>query len=129
MHASQVLTTLSLGYCIGHLRLVFALPHHAYQELMPDVITPGPFTYIKWYTPFKEPDHTHSMYKVLCPQNAQNEVIGDVVKIWNIHRSCHLILVSGSMVPQDHTSSSVLDSCNDYRLNVFSDQHMYMSLF
>ena len=96
---------------------------------MLDVIAPGPLAYIKWYTPFKEPDHTHGMCKVSHTCNAQNETVGNTIEVQNIHYSCHLIPVCGSSVSQYCTSSNVLDSCENYWLNVFSDQHMYMSLF
>ena len=121
--------TLYLGYRVGRLRLVFALPRSVSKELMPDVIAPGPLAYVKWYTPFKEPDRTHGMYKISRTRNARNEVIGDVIEVRNIRRSCHLIPACGSTVPRARTSSNVLDSCDDYWLNAFSDQHMYMCLF
>ena len=108
---------------------MFALSRRACEQLMPDVIAPGPLAYIEWYTPFKEPDQVHGMYKVSRIRNSRDEIVGDVVEVWNIRRSCHLIPACGSAVPRYRTSSNVLDSCNDYWLNVFSDQHMYMSLF
>lgn len=127
--ALRKLTVLHLGYRAGRLRLVFALSRRACEQLMPDVIAPGPLAYIEWYTPFKEPDQVHGMYKVSRIRNSRDEIVGDVVEVWNIRRSCHLIPACGSAVPRYRTSSNVLDSCNDYWLNVFSDQHMYMSLF
>ena len=99
---------------MGRLRLVFALPHCVCEELMPDIIAPGPLAYVEWYTSFKEPDHTHGMYKVSRTRSARNEVVGDVIEVQDIRCSCHLIPVCGSAVPRHCTSSNVLDSCDDY---------------
>ncbi|KAI1781775.1 hypothetical protein LXA43DRAFT_977924 [Ganoderma leucocontextum] len=118
------------GYRVGRVRLIFTLPCRACKDLLPDVIAPGPLAYIEWYTPFKDPDRIHGMYKVSHARNARNEHLADIVEVRMIRRSCHLIPAWGStIVPRGHTSSTVLDNCKDFWVNPFSDQHMYMTLF
>ena len=118
-----------LGYRVGQLQLIFSLPRRACEELLRDVIAPRPLAYVEWYTPFKEPDRNHGMYKVSRVCNARHEPVSDVIEVRNIRRSCHLIPACIGAVPRDRTSSTVLDNCEDYWLNIFSDQHMYMTLF
>ncbi|KAI1797995.1 hypothetical protein LXA43DRAFT_875754 [Ganoderma leucocontextum] len=117
------------GYRVARIRLIFALPHSAGQDLFHDVVAPGPLAYVEWYTPFKDRDRIHGMYKISRARNAQNEPLADVIEVRKIRRSCHLIPLYGSAVPRDLTSSVVLDRCKDYWVNPFSDQHMYMILF
>lgn len=116
------------GYRVGRIRLIFKLPSKACQEHLPGIATPGHLAYIEWFTAFLSPNSTSGMYKIEKCCNDRNELLGEVIEVQNIRRSCHLLPVCGSTVPRDWTSSTVLDLCKEFWVNPFSDLHMYMTM-
>ncbi|EIW53615.1 uncharacterized protein TRAVEDRAFT_133656 [Trametes versicolor FP-101664 SS1] len=117
------------GYHVAQLRLVFKLPKAACQELFPDVLVPGHLAYVERFTPFTAPDPAHGLYKVTRRRDAAGARLATVVEVRNIRRSCHLLPVTGAVVPREWTSSTVLESSESFWVNPFSDLHMYMTLF
>ena len=116
------------GYRVGRLRLIFKLPSSACQAHLPGVIPPGHLAYVEWFTAFTQPDRVHQMYKVSRCRNNQRDLLADIIEVRHIRRSCHLLPVCNGNVPRNHTSSTSLDSCEDFWVNPFSDAHMYMTL-
>ncbi|KAI0631684.1 hypothetical protein C8Q77DRAFT_1228219 [Trametes polyzona] len=114
------------GYHVGQLRLVFKLPHAASAELFPDVIAPGYLAYVERFTSFTAPSPDHGLYKVTRQRDATGARLATVIELRHIRRSCHLFPVTGAVIPREWTSSTVLDSCDNFWLNSFSDLHMYM---
>ncbi|TBU58884.1 hypothetical protein BD310DRAFT_850215 [Dichomitus squalens] len=115
-------------YRVGRLRLIFRLPSKACRQLFPNVVSPGPLAYIEWFTAFTRPDSVHGMYKVSRCRNDRDELLASVVEVDTIRRSCHLFPTCSGTISRDWTSSTVLDACEDFWLNPFSDLHMYMTL-
>ncbi|KAI1784619.1 hypothetical protein LXA43DRAFT_976614 [Ganoderma leucocontextum] len=116
------------GYRVGRLRVIFKLPRSACQAHLPGVVPPGHLAYIEWFTVFTHPDRDHNMYKVFRCRNNQHDVLADVIEIRHIRRSCHLLPVCDSIVSRERTSSTALDTCEAFWVNLFSDAHMYMTL-
>ncbi len=116
------------GYHVAQLRLVFRLSKAACEDLFPDVLAPGHLAYIERFTPFTAPDAVHGLYKVNRRRDATGARLASVVEVRNIRRSCHLLPVTGAVVPRDWTSSTVLQSSDSFWVNPFSDLHMYMTL-
>ncbi|RPD58107.1 hypothetical protein L226DRAFT_467289 [Lentinus tigrinus ALCF2SS1-7] len=120
------------GYHVGRLRLVFSLSDTACKQLIPDVIDPGPLAYVEWFTQFTQPNPIHGLYKVSRERDRQRSLVASVVEVKNIRRSCHLFPAVNrrdGIIPRDWTSSTVLDSCEDFWVNRYSDMHMYMTFF
>ncbi|KAI0632643.1 hypothetical protein C8Q77DRAFT_1218165 [Trametes polyzona] len=119
------------GYEVAQIRLIFKLPRAANERLFPGVLAPGHLAYIERFTPFAGPDRTHGMYSVTCRRDGSSGArLATVVEIRNIRRSCHLFpVVLGGAIPRAWTSSNVLDECDRFYVNPFSDLHMYMTLF
>ncbi|KAI0353815.1 hypothetical protein OH77DRAFT_1406272 [Trametes cingulata] len=116
-------------YHVAQLRLIFTLPKSACEDLFPDVLVPGHLAYVERFTAFTSPDPVHGLYKVSRRRDAAGARLASVVEVRSIRRSCHLLPVSGAVVPRDWSSSAVLDQCDTYWVNPFTDLHMYMSFF
>ena len=114
---------------MAQVRLIFKLPKRASDDLFPDVLAPGHLVYIERFTRLTAPDPVHGMYKVKRLRNANGARLASVVEVRNIRRSCHLLPEIGPVVPREWTSSTVLDRCDTFWLNPFSDLHMYMTVF
>ncbi|KAI0639898.1 hypothetical protein C8Q77DRAFT_1214290 [Trametes polyzona] len=117
------------GYHVAQLRLVFKLPAAASRELFPDVLAPGPLAYVERFSPLTAPDPVHGLYKVTRQRDAAGARLASVVEVRSIRRSCHLFPITGAVIPREWTSSTVLDNCDRFWVNSFSDIHMYMIFF
>ena len=117
-----------LAYRVGRIRVIFKLPKAAQQQLLPDVIAPGHLAYIEWFTAFTERDPVHGMYTVKRCRDIQGARLASVIEVSQIRRSCHLLPMFENAAPREWTSSTVLDKCENFLVNPFSDQHMYMTL-
>ncbi|KAF8269223.1 hypothetical protein EI94DRAFT_1574913, partial [Lactarius quietus] len=83
--------------------------------------------YVQWYTKLSEPDPNHGMIKV-CPQkDLEGNWVCSIVPVMNIQWSMHLLPKFGHVVPAEWTSSNVLDRCETFFMNTFSDQHFFRS--
>ena len=71
------------------------------------------------------------MYKVTRCRNDAGDRLASVIEVRRIRRSCQLfpLVRPGSTIPREWTSSSVLDVCEHFWVNPFSDMHMYMTLY
>ncbi|KAH9910875.1 uncharacterized protein BXZ73DRAFT_93522 [Epithele typhae] len=115
-------------YRVGRVRLIFSIPKAANQVLFPRLVPPQHLAYIEWFTAFRDKDPDHGLYRVRRCRNRAGDRLASVIPVADIHRSCHLFPVfGGSVAPRDWTSSTVLDRCDIFYVNIFSDQHMYMT--
>ena len=117
-----------IGYRVGRLRLVFSLPKKSFHTLFPHIMPPGHLAYIEWFTAFTERDPVHGMYTVKRCRDIQGARLASVIEVSQIRRSCHLLPMFENAAPREWTSSTVLDKCETFLVNPFSDQHMYMTL-
>ena len=98
--------------------------------MFPDVLPPGHLAYVERFTPFAAaPDPVHGLYKVKRRLDADGARLASIVEVRNIRRSCHLLPVYGPVAPREWSSSTVLQHCDTFWLNSFSDIHMYMTSF
>ena len=87
---------------------------------------PQHLTYVEWYTPLqRSPEHNHLLYKVSPRKEADGTHVCSIIPLANIRHSVHLFPKFGAFAPQDWTSSNILDRCNTFFVNDFTDRHMY----
>ncbi len=99
---------------VGQVRVIFSLPEYTDERL----------AYIEWFTAFAAPDPNHGMLKVNRQLDGTDHV-ASIVPISSIRCSVHLFPKFGLKVPEDWTSENVLEKCNTFYLNQFSDRNMY----
>ena len=87
---------------------------------------PQHLAYIEWYSPLpNNPERNHLLYKVSPQREPDGSQICGIIPVANICRSVHLFPKFGQFAPQDWTANNVLDICNTFFLNDFTDRHMY----
>lgn len=87
---------------------------------------PHHLAYIEWYSPLPDnPERNHLLYKVSPQRDPDGSRICSIIPVANIRRSVHLFPKFGPFAPQEWTSNNVLDLCNTFYLNDFTDRHMY----
>ena len=116
--------TFSSGYRIGRVKAVFTIPKRFVQQLFPSQDPPAQLAYVEWFTSFAQPDPIHGLYKL--QKAARNGVrFASIIPLASIRRSIHLYPSFGRTVPADWTSSNVLDKCDKFFVNCFTDRHTY----
>jgi hypothetical protein len=118
------------GYRVGRVRVVFSIPEKARNAMFGrDVAVPQHLVYVEWYTPFSNPpDRNHLLYKISPLRDQNGGPICSVIPLANIRRSVHLFPKFGPRAPPEWSSSAVLDSCNTFYVNLFTDRHLYRIL-
>ncbi|KAF8975663.1 hypothetical protein BDQ17DRAFT_1395239 [Cyathus striatus] len=99
----------------GRLIQHFPFPHVLYN--------PEHLAYVE-YIP-DEPHPNHLMYKISPKKDKDGDRLGEIISVERIQRSVHLFPKFGSFAPVQWTSSTVLDLCDTFFINSFTDKHLY----
>lgn len=95
----------------------------------PGVVIPQHLAYVEWYTLFgAAPEANHLMFKVSPTMTSTGDHVSSIIPVANIYCSVHLFPKFGPAAPQGWTSSSVLDCCQTFYVNSFTDKHLYRLL-
>ncbi|KAJ3712985.1 hypothetical protein DFJ43DRAFT_1008331 [Lentinula guzmanii] len=113
---------------VAQVRLVFTLPENIADDLFGDVPEhdrPEYLAYIEWFTPFMAiPDANHGLYKVArC--NVEGGCLASIVDIRRLICSVHLIPRFGPVANREWSSSTVLEDCKSFFVNMYSDRYIY----
>lgn len=119
--------SLAKGYHIGRVRVVFSIPEKSCHTLFNNraILIPLHLAYVEWYTPFRHPERHHMLHKVSPRTEPDGGRVCSIIPLANIRRSVHLFPKFGPHAPPEWTSSNVLDCCNTFFVNVFTDRHLY----
>ncbi|KAM5545161.1 hypothetical protein V8D89_001272 [Ganoderma adspersum] len=110
---------------VAHVHLIFSLPPHLQNLRAAHHEAKMHLAYIEWFTPFlAEPEPVSGLYRT-SRSFVQQQTHASIIPVTSILCSCHLIPVWGEHVDYHWTSSTVLDVCDDFFLNTFSDHNMY----
>lgn len=110
---------------VARVRLIFSLPPHLQHLRAVHHEAESHLAYVEWFTPFlNEPEPVSGLYRT-SRSFVQQQTHASIVPVTSILRSCHLIPVWGEYVDRHWMSSTVLDVCDDFHLNTFSDHDMY----
>ena len=84
--------------------------------------------YVEWFKlTHQAPRPYHKLYQVKR-SILNNDRLASIVPISNIRRSVHLFPNFGPTVPADWTSDNVLEKCDTFYINSFSDKHAYHTI-
>ncbi|KAN0142113.1 hypothetical protein V8E53_000575 [Lactarius tabidus] len=116
------------GNRIAQVRVVFQIPSKVLPNVFPSSTTkvPSHLAYVEWFSPLSAtPDSNSGMYKVsrLVHQGRRRAAI---IPVERIMCSVHLLPRFGPAAPRAWKSFSVLESCNTFYVNPFSDRHNYL---
>ena len=115
------------GHRIAQVRVVFEIPSKAIRDVFPssDIAPPEHLAYVEWFSPIPvTPGPNHLLYKVnrLMHHGRRR---ASIIPVKSILRSVHLFPIFGQHT-QDWNTFTVLELCNTFYINPFSDRDNYM---
>ncbi|KAH7926058.1 hypothetical protein BV22DRAFT_1104530 [Leucogyrophana mollusca] len=116
------------GFRVGQVRIVFSLSDSAKDALFPNIEIPSHLAYVEWFSPFGAPESNHGMYRISRSWTPDGGRLASIIAVKDIRRSVHLIPKFGTVAPRHWTSSNVLELCNTFYVNSFSDRHAYLTI-
>ena len=128
--SGSILTDLP-GHCVGRIQCIFTLPPDALVHWFSQLgQKPAKYlAYVEWFTPFRpSPEGNHLLYKI-SKHRAHGEQQASIVPVELIRQSVHLLPKFGPVAPQEWKSSNVLDLCETFYVNTFSDRFSYSNLY
>ncbi|KAF8271908.1 hypothetical protein EI94DRAFT_1567196, partial [Lactarius quietus] len=113
------------GHRIAQLHAVFQIPKHLVGDIFPGIKAPNHLAYAEWFSPFAAArDPNHQLHRVSRSMHC-GKWRATVIPVESILRSVHLLPHFGS-TPLRSTSFSILENCNTFYVNPFSDRHNYL---
>ena len=114
------------GHWIAQLRVVFQIPKKVVDDLFPGTSAPTHLAYTEWFSPLSATwDINHQMYRVTRLMHSDQQC-ATVIPVESILGSVHLLPQFGPITPHDWNGFSVLEKCNTFYVNPFSDRHNYL---
>jgi hypothetical protein len=91
-----------------------------------DTTLPQHLAYVEWFSSIPaNPGSNHLLYKV-TRLTRRGRRCASIIPVDAILRSVHLLPIFGQPAPQDWNTFSVLELCNAFYINPFSDRDSYM---
>jgi hypothetical protein len=127
----SIKTNCSSGYQVAQIRVVFQIPSKVQQEVFPLLMTTSPIptlAYVEWFSYIPaSPDPHHLMYKVSrLMRNGRRHA--SIIPVGTIIGSVHLFPQCRPATPPEWNSFTVLETCQHFYLNPFSDRDIYLIL-
>ena len=113
------------------MHVVFEIPRikidEVFSSLDPTLRPPMFLAYIEWFTPIPATrDPKHLMYKVLrSVQGGRRNA--SIIPVDTILGSVHLLPRFGPIVPRDWTTYTVLEKCQTFYVNPFTNAQSYIT--
>jgi len=124
------LTQCGASFQIAQARVVFEIPSKQISQVFLHSVTTPPthLAYIEWFSqPSAMQNSSHGLYKVsyLMKDGSQQ---ASIIPLSSVISSIHLLPWFGQNHPQDMNSFIVLEKCQSFYVNPFSDMYNYMIL-
>ena len=117
------------GHRVGQVKVIFALTPTAIKSTFPPNSPPPQYlAYVEWFSAFENnPLADHQFYQIEKLFNG-NDRLASIVPLSNISRSVHLIPKFDPINYRKWSSANVLDNCDTFYLNHFSDRSAFHTM-
>jgi hypothetical protein len=118
---------MATAFRIAQLRAVFSINKASQRHLFHDQPSPPEhLAYVEWFTPFRaEPEMSSKMYKVARSVRDTSR-LASIIPVHAIEQSIHLIPLPGCHIPREWSCNTVLEHCNTFLVNPFTDRRTYL---
>ena len=117
------------AYGVVHIKVIFSIPKCFHAHLFnPGIDVPNHLAYVEWYSPWDRQDLNHKMFKITSLKDSEGTRICSIIPLTDVQWSVHLIPCFGPVAPASWMSGNVLDKCNTFFLNDFTDRHWFQHI-
>ncbi|KAM6491269.1 hypothetical protein JOM56_013508 [Amanita muscaria] len=114
------------AYRVAQVRVLFNISQAARKYLECGQLLPPYFAYVEWFTCFRQdPELNTGMFKVSRSFIGTSR-LSEIIPISHISQSVHLFPIHGPVIPREWSSSTVLENCNTFFVNPFTDRRTYL---
>jgi hypothetical protein len=116
------------AFRVAQVRVVFGVSKPSWRHLFRDdePCPPEHLAYVEWFTPFRaEPERNSRMYKVSRALQGTSR-LASIIPVSRIEQSLHLIPLPGNHIPREWSSSTVLELCQTFLVNSFTNRRTYL---
>ncbi|KIL54913.1 hypothetical protein M378DRAFT_91716, partial [Amanita muscaria Koide BX008] len=114
------------AFRVAQVRAIFSISQAARTYLKSSRPLPQYLAYVEWFTCFRqEPERNTGMFKVTRSFVGTSR-LSEVIPVSNIVQSIHLFPLHGPAIPREWKSSTVLELCNTFLVNQFTDRRTYL---
>ena len=119
------------GHRIAQVRLVFQIPKKVVDEVFTSSFTssdmppPTHLAYVEWFSS-AAPDPKHRMLRVSRSLQTDGTRSASIIPLDSIICSVHLIPRFGPVIPQGWSCFTVLEQCQTFYLNPFTDRDTFL---
>jgi hypothetical protein len=105
---------------------VFQIPTRSLNEVAPSLDESPHLAYVEWFSPLPStPDPKHKMFKI-TRSTINGRRSSSVIRVDSILGSIHLFPRFGATIPPELNSFNVLEMCNTFYINPFTDIDSYL---
>ena len=116
-------------HCIARVKVIFALSSSVIKATFgAHIQIPKYLAYVEWYSSFNNsPGDNHMLYKVQ-KVTYQNKPVASIIPLYNIVRSVHLFPKFPASIPEHWSTTNILDECDIFYVNSFSDRYAFHTI-
>ena len=118
------------GCRIAQVRVVFEIPNRVMKDVFPSPNTtlPGHLAYVEWFSPIPVTAGLHhGLYRV-SRLTCHGRRHASIIPVNSILCSVHLFPVFRPHASQEWNTFSVLEMCDSFYINPFSNRDIYLML-
>lgn len=117
------------GYRVVQVRVIFKLPPALINRYLDgDATVPEFFAYVELFSRVPTAaERNHGLYRIKREHENDHRAVR-IIPLASISRSVQLLPKFGPAAPRSWSSSTVLDECETFFINTFSDRHIYYTL-
>ena len=114
---------------IARVKVIFALTKSTIRATFTRTTSiPKYLAYVEWFSAFSEhTEENHLLYKIQ-KITYQDRPVASIIPLYNIVRSVHLFPEFPVPIPQNWSSTNVLDECETFYVNSFSDRYAFHTI-
>ena len=115
------------GHQVAQVKVIFSLKNS--KIFAPSTYVPQYLAYAEWFTPFESNTNTsHLLYDIERAMDDAGKPIASIIPLDNISRSIHLFPHFDFPVSRNWASETVLDNCNEFYVNSFTDRQSFHTI-
>lgn len=116
------------NYQVAQVKIIFSFTQSALSGFSPDTQPPKYLAYVEWFQKFPaKPEPNHLLYQIK-KSFYQGKCVASIIPLTNISCSVHLFPKFDTITSRLWTNDTVLNKCETFYVNSFTDRHAFNTI-